>query len=341
MLKNKMSLGVVSILSLTLVSNGLSFAMMSTAEAAATTQSAAQADKSFGVIAGALKKARKAIDSGAMAPKDAMAKFSETLVLENISLDQVDNFVGATQSRKDHEKFQVRVKDAMAGVNGRAALSGPEFAEVLATGIRGASNDGLAWAGCGGFVAGIALIIGAVVVGVVALTKTKGSAAVTKDYENRKQERQKQYNADKYDIENFQIVIPQTIVTINGQISTANQRIAYLNGQLSVLDPNSQAAIDAKNEIADKTRQVTSWNTQIVDLSLRMAFLTNPTNKSAELAQLAVEFNTDMTQLSANQTQAVGDVPRQKKIAGTLGIVAGAAAVLGTVLVIGGKGECQ
>lgn len=343
MLKNKMSLGVVSLLSLTLVSNSVSFSVMATAQAADSIQDSARADKSFGVIARALKKARKAVKSGLMQPKDAMTEFSQTLILEDITIANVDNFVAATQSPKEHEKFQVRVKDAMAGVSGGAALSGPEFAEVLSVAVRGAANDGLAYDGCFQMDTVGWLLVGAgVIVGVIALLKTKGTVSWQKKYENEKMVRQQQYNDDKYAIDNFQTVIPQQIVSINGQISTAKEGIAYQRGLLVGLDPESQAAIDANAKITAYQNNINNWSSDIVDLSLRMAFLSVPANKSAELAQLALVFNTDISNISATEAQKIADVPRQKKIAGTMGIVAGAAAAVGTAFVlIGDVGDCK
>ncbi len=333
-MKNKKTLGIVSLLSLSIISNSVSMTIATTASAAADTQASASADAKFSMIAKSLKKARKAIDSGAQAPKLAMAQFAEELVLNDISIDDMDHFVLRTQTPRDYAKFQDAVAGAMNGVGERAALSGREFADVMGVAVRGASNDGLAWSGCGMNYAGVALLLGAVVVGIIALTKTKGSEKIQQDYQSRKQIRQKQYNDQRYDVENFQIVIPNQIVKINGQISAANQRIAYLQGQLSVLDPNSAAAIDAKDEIASKQKQVTAWNTQVVDLSLRMAFLTNDQNRNAELAQLDLEFQTDMTELNQDEATALDMIPRNKKLAKTLGIVAGASAVLGTVLVV-------
>lgn len=333
-MKSKKTLGIVSLLSLSIFSNSVSMAIATTASAAAGTQSSAAADAKFSLIAKSLKKARKAIDSGAEQPKVAMAKFAEELVINDISVDDMDHFVLRTQTPRDYAKFQDAVAGAMNGVGNRAALSGREFAEVMGVAVRGASNDGLAWSGCGMNYAGVALLLGAVVVGIIALTKTKGSEKIKSDYQARKQAREKQYNDQRYDIENFQIVIPNQIVKINGQISAANQRIAYLQGQLSVLDPESADAIDAKNEIASKSKQVTAWNTQVLDLTLRMAFLSNYENRYAELTQLAIEYDADLRNLEQNEGTDVNMVPRNKKLAKTLGIVAGASAVLGTVLVV-------
>jgi hypothetical protein len=336
MFKNSKSLGVVSALTLSIVSNGVSFAMMTTAQAAQATQGTSN----FSVIAKELKAANKAIATGTAA-KEATAKFAAALVDQGVGLEDVNTFVKTTQSVKQYDRYMNAVENAMAGVGSSVALTGSEFASILGVAMQGATNDGLAWGSCGTKITGFVLLAGAVIVGIVALTKTKGADKIKRDYENRKQERQKEYDSDKYSIENYSVVIPQQMTANNNQIQKNNERISYLAGQNSALDPNSQQYKDNSAEIAsltEKNGNLTNANQQLL---VRMVFLSNDQNRNGELAALKAEFDTDMSILNQDEATAVAMVPTNKKNAKTLGIVAGATAVLGGVLATSGKGECQ
>jgi len=81
--------------------------------------------------------------------------------------------------------------------------------------MQNSTVEGLSWSGCAGLSIGVILVVTAVVVGIVALTKTKGEARIRRSYSEKRSSRTDTYNQKIFDINNRQQKIQTDIAKLH------------------------------------------------------------------------------------------------------------------------------
>ncbi len=331
-------LAIAGMLTISTLSQAVLFSVATTANAAETTQNATTANGAA-IVEKAIKAATAKIDSGSVDANQATGEFADALVQAGVTINDVDNYVLTTADTATYTKFHANLESAMRGVESQD-LTSKEFGQVLQSAIQSSKSEGLSWAGCGGFVAGVVLAVGAVVVGIVALAKTKGTTRIHKTYDDRRSNTTTKYNSDVNYYTNRKANIPNEIASNQSSISYDQTQIAYYTGiAIGTSDPATKN--NALAQIQSYNNDITSRNATIAQLNLELTHYNDPAYLTGILADLKVKYDADMTSLNTEEADKVKNVPANKKLAGTLGIVAGVSAAVGTVLIIGGQGECN
>ncbi len=340
--KSPFVVALAGILTLSILSQTLSYSIISTASAAEMTQSSASAlnattESGAAVIAQALKEMHVAIDSGARSTRDAAGAFAETLVSHQVTVTDVDNYVLTTASPEQYKNFHEALTNAMNGMSAQD-LSSAEFGQVLQAAMANSHIEGLSWAGCAGLVAGVVLAVGALVVGIIALTKTAGESRIRARYDSQRSNATSNYNNSVSYYTNRKNQIPGEISSAQGSISYDQQQIAYYTGVASATtDANVRA--NALGKIDAYNKDISSQNSRISRLNAELASYNDPSYLPRILADLKVKYDAEITELNTEEADSVRNIPANKKLAGTLGIVAGASAVVGGILIAGGAGD--
>lgn len=265
--------------------------------------------------------------------------FANKLVETGIGIKDIKTYVRVHSTPEDYAKFETELNAALGSVKVENATS-----EELNLALRGAlasvNPQGLAFTGCAGLAGGIVLGVGAIVVGIVALTKTKGEARIRSQYLNRMNNLSQDYQNEKYRIENRVRDIDLDIVAKNRQIASNNQRISYLTGAIA----NSSDTVKIQQyaqELQNLTAQNNDLNMKIAGLTTERAQYADDSYRNQLLTQLQSQYELDYAQLQTERDNRIKMVPTEKALAGKLGIVAGVAAAAGTLLIIDGAGDCN
>lgn len=334
---------VAAIISAAILTQTVSYCMISTASAAELTQGA-PAPSATSVISHAMKQYHAAVDSG-MDNAEAISTFSNALLSAGVNANDIDTYALTTFNENDYQKFHGVLTSAMGNLNA-SQVSSQELAQLLQTAMLSSNAQGLSWAGCGGFVAGIVLAVGAVVVGIVALTKTKSSSKIQSEYNNQIASENSSYSSNVAYYQNWKTTLPNRITNDQNAIANDNKDIAYNNGIIAGSDPSSpnyQANIDnASASIQADTNDIQNQTSDINQTkSIYDSFSSNPNALNDLLSSLKATHDSQIASLQTQEASAVANVPDNKKTAGTLGIVAGVSAVFGGILIAGGSGSCN
>jgi peptidoglycan hydrolase CwlO-like protein len=195
----------------------------------------------------------------------------------------------------------------------------------------------------------VILLVSAAVVGIVALTKTKGEARIRASYDNQRASRTDTHNRQILDIKNKPQTLQLEIADTQGRITSNNQRISTLNGQINgalsanpncASDPTcSQRVVGWTQDIQNLMSNNQSLSNRIGQLNLEMAQWQNPEYVQARLTALQNDYQNDMNNLRVSEENDVALIPANKALARKLGIGAGIGAAIGTYLVIDGAKE--
>ncbi len=291
------------------------------------------------IIDTAYKNLKMDFKKGTLKQDAAIDTFSNTLIQNEIDLKDVLTYVRVHSTPEQYVSFENQIFGALKKTNIREA-TGQELNYALQTAFQTVEPQGLAVTGCFGLGAGIVLAVGAIVVGIVALTKTKGEARIRSQYLNRINNLTQEYITEKNRIENRTVEIDREINGYNGTIQSNNSRISYLSGALvAAKDPAQIKGYAA--EIQQLTKSNNEITAKISALTVERAQYANEEYRNAKLEQLKVNYDNTYSQLEVERENRVKMVPTEKALAGKLGIAAGVAAALGTVLIVDGARDCD
>jgi hypothetical protein len=289
------------------------------------------------------------VESGVMQPQESIEVMTQALVAKNIGLADIDAYVRTISTEKEYRNFRKTLNSSLRGINPET-LTQEQMSEILASTLQSSEVEGLAWSGCAGIGIGAILVVSAVVVGIVALTKTKGETRIRRDFANRKQSRTARYTDRVNEINNKPQFLQGEINRNQGYINQNNQRISVLTGQVSgalqanpncAADPNCIEKVNAWNqEIQKLMSDNQTYTNRIAALNLELAQWQNPTFVQGQLQLAKTEYDQDMQAIETDEANAIALVPANKALAGKLGIGAGIGAALGTYLIIDGAQGC-
>ena len=286
-----------------------------------------------------MKNFKVLVDSGAMQPHDAVTVLAKNLVDKGVGFADIDAYVKERTTRTEYKAFKTSFESAMSGINAQNMTSA-ELTQAMAQSLSSQNVEGLSWSGCGGMATGIVLLVAAVVVGVVAIVKSQGSARITASYESQKTTRTSQYNSDYANMQNEPQIIQSQMQTNTNTISSNNVQIAVLTGEIATAsssDPNYSANIQTW---AGQIQSITVDNQNLANsntsLNLQLAQWNDPTYMQTQLDTLTYNYHSDETTITTEESSAISLVPANQALAKGLGIGAGIGAAIGLYLVIDG-----
>ncbi len=282
----------------------------------------------------------------------------------DISANDLKNYMGFRMGLHSpvYQNFEelIEVAEREFGQAG-TELSAEELGMLTAQMMNDLGAQGQQWSGCAGLTVGIVLAIAAVVVGVIALVKTEGEHKKERRYQRRIRDRERSYDRDvsyvinrpdQIEFEKGQI--NRNITSYNNSIDEMQIELAYWNGVLNgaIGQPGEEIdaakAQEANAKIKEINDQIARTRGQIDDLIEQIRLLDIEKNRYLDpvfvnnrLTELQIDFERDVRHLEARMEQAIANVPMDKENAKTLGIIAGAAAGVGTYFIIDGSRSCN
>ena len=291
------------------------------------------------VIKDEIKNFQVLIDSGAMEPHQAVDTFSKNLTDEAVSFSDLDAYVKERSTRDEYGKFQASFETAMAGVDARN-ITATEMSQVSAQLLTSQASVGLSWSGCAGIGVGVAILVAAVVVGIVAIVKSASVAQVTADYENQISNAKSSYYHGVIDIQNQPQTSVNEIAGNNGTIENNNGNIRSLENQINNLDPNTANYDGIIQSWTNEENNLIASNNQLVqdnnNLNANMSNWNDPNYKAAQLASYRVTATDYIASLQTDEVTAIQMVPADQVLAKSLGIGAGIGAAVGIYLLVDG-----
>ena len=279
------------------------------------------------------------IDSGAMQPRQAVDSFSKNLMDQGVSFSDLNAYVKERSTRDEYKKFQTNFETAMTGIDAKN-ITATEMSQVSAQLLSTQTSVGLSWSGCAGIGVGVAILVAAVVIGIVAIVKSESAAAVTSDYESQKNDTSSAYASNKVDMQNQPQTSVNEISANNNDISSNSDRIWTLSNYINNADPNSSTyASDVQgwsNQIKQLNQNTENDIAQNQSLNANMNNWNDPNYKAAQLANLEVQYNNDEANLQSQESTAIQMVPANQALAKGLGIGAGIGAAVGIYLLVDG-----
>ena len=279
------------------------------------------------------------IDSGAMQPRAAVDTFSKNLMDQGVTFSDLDAYVKERSTRDEYKKFQTNFESSMTGIDAQN-ITATEMSQVSAQLLSAQATEGLSWSGCAGIGIGVAILVAAIVVGIVAIVKSKSVAAVQKDYQQQMSDTSSAYASNKIDMQNQPQTSVNEIQANNNDVQYNNSKINSLANDINNADPNSSSyasdVSDWSNQIKQLNQNTENDIAQNEYLTANMNNWNDPNYKAAQLANLAVQFQNDESNLQSQESTAVQMVPGNQALAKSLGIGAGIGAAVGIYLLVDG-----
>ncbi len=314
---------------------------------ASAPESAAVSQSRLTLIESALYTFKSDIDFGRMSLASGAQQFADHLYQNGITSAEIQGYVRANSSPKEMESFEAALATSMKGLKGTSleTLSEKERAQVLALAIQSTRTEGVSWSGCTGATIGVILIVAAVVVGIVAITKSAGERRIQARFDDSRASRSQQYLADKTNLLNEKQNLQREIGQAQSSITYNNNQISYYTGVLAGANlntPEGQAtAQNAQAKLKYFQDQNSILNSRISELNLKLALFDNPQYMNTRLSALEQDYELDMRQFDVDEANAIALVPENQRLARGLGIGAGVGGAIGTYLAIDGFQSCN
>jgi hypothetical protein len=286
------------------------------------------------------------IDSGAMSLQAGAQGFADQLYQAGITTSDILAYVRLHASPKEFESFEAALQTSMSGLKDTSleALSEKERAHVLSMAISATRTQGVSWSGCAGATIGVILIVAAVVVGIVALTKSVGEKRIRKKFADRKASRTERYQNELFNMKNEKQNIQNQIADAQTKITYNNSQINYYTGVLAgadLTDAGRAKAQEAQQKIKHHQDQNGILNSRISEMNLKLALYNDPAYLQARIDALTLEYDFDMKQYDVDEANAIALVPENQRLARGMGIGAGVGSAIGTYLAIDGFQSCN
>jgi len=321
-----------------------------------------------------IKTLQASIDSGTVQPSDAVDVFSLSLVNNKTSLDEVEAYVKTQMTPVQFAAFQNHVSESLNGVD-PSTLTAAETGDLVAHALSDLHKEGLYWSGCASVWTGAAVIAAAVIVGVIAIGKSKSVTAIQSDYEQQIADTKSQnaqdianttsdYNSQINFTNTWQSSIPDAVSSDRTGIANEQNDINDQQYKLGVAQQNFNDATtqvdkdyytgqinDDLKRIRDDNDAINSDNNDIDHLLNTFAlYSANPeqavvdaqnlaSSRDAAVLQLQQQLPMDIQNLQIKEGNDITNAPSNQALGKTLGIGAGIGAAIGAGLVIYGIAE--
>jgi hypothetical protein len=308
-------------------------------EVASQTQASrsAQIAKAIGAFEKATKIEKKSVQ---VAGAELVKTISESSVTQKDILAFVTRYTTPAQAKQAAKNIEF----AMKGVSAQAfsAMTESEQAMVIGEALKATNAQGLAWSGCAGLTTGVILVVAALVVGIIGVTKMAGEKRISKRFDEKRNSRTAQYNRDRDNILNREANIQTEITNIGVDIADAQNQINYWEGVLdaSLANNDLAAAQNARSQMEYYENQVSNGLADIARLTVELALYNDPAYAQGRLADLQLDYNQAMASLNQQEANDIALVPENNRIG--RGMMTGGAvgAAIGAYLIIDGANGC-
>lgn len=305
------------------------------------------------VIKTAYQDFKKNVDYKLMSVADASSKFSFTIFAHKITEKDMENFVKEYAEYEEYIAYLNSVEEAKLNLAGED-FTPEEFAQVTASSLVALDRESLRWSGCASLGVGVVLVIAAVVMGVIALGKSKGEAKIRDEFAAKKSRLLKTNENNIYFIENHETEIPRQIDQNERNISSYESRIRNAEKKINSLETSliyesdEEERSDIRSEISSLESSIRSYESSIRSAENRIDWLENEAINYAIIPgwgtqQLEIEGLRHRLALEENQAEleaTIAAIPEEHRQARILGVISGVSLVMGTVLGINGSQDC-
>jgi hypothetical protein len=305
------------------------------------------------IIKKAYQDFKKDLDLQLVSVEKASEKFSLAMFAHNVNEDDMANFVEEYAEFEDYLTYLESIETAKLDLAGEE-FTPEEFSQIAASSLMTLDQESLRWSGCASLGVGIVLLIGAVTMGIIALTKSKGEAKIRDIFAEKEQNLVNSHDGNVYFIENHETEIPRrirnhenNIISKENAIDNAEDDIRYLQGQLhSGLTDEERS--DIESDISSLRSDISSYESSISHSYSRISWLENEAINYEiipgwEQQQLDIEELRHRLALESNAValQArIDAIPEEHRQARILGVAAGISVIIGTILTINGAQDC-
>jgi hypothetical protein len=192
-------------------------------------------------------------------------------------------------------------------------------------------------------------VIAAVVVGVIAIIKSRSANKIHQIYNDKRANRTDDYNSRVNEDNHKAATIQTDINTNNAHISTNTQLIAEDNAKIYGATSNPSCSSDPVCQ-----HNIQMWSADAIKLgndnqsyvakinqdNLDLANWNNPVYLQGQLTLLQQNYNQDMTQYNQDEQSDVSMVPQRQALGKQLGIGAAIGGAIGIYFIIDGAQGC-
>ncbi len=289
------------------------------------------------LIKNSVKELKIILDSGRSSVDAVVANFTDQMLAANVEVADLEQFVRMNSSSSEFLKFQEAI--AAAKNNLSEEYDAEEFGQVAGAALNAIDSEGLAWSGCGGLTAGVIILVGAVVVGIIALSKSQGVERLQAKYERKRSSRYNSYVNEVDYHKNAEYYINRDINSYKSKINSAQNDISYLTGKL-VNEDDADERARIGNQIESLNNDISSYRRKIENLYDKKARYAQPGYRERQIAQALVDYEADIASLISEEERRIALVPRNQELAKTLGIISGISAAIGGYLALDGAQSC-
>jgi hypothetical protein len=269
---------------------------------------------------------------------------------ESISANDLKRYIGfrVGENSQTYKSFQAAVEVAVSDLDvSQSNLSEQELGNLIGSALTKVEAQGLQFLGCANLPVGIVVAVAAVVVGIVALAKSKSEDSIARKYDK-----------DIYELEQYSRLRSDRLTNATAAITERNEaqasardlqktidrilmEIPYYNGVLnsSLESNNVEVARNALATIERLHADLASSRSQLESLNARILQINKNWGNILDYhySQFSSEMdkiNREIESLNEKKQRKIEMVPIQKKQAMKLGIAAGIGAGLGIFLII-------
>lgn len=293
------------------------------------------------IIQNALSDAKRDIGLG-LAPAQAIRNLTQRLLAEGATISDIDAFVFENSSFNEYTAFTSTLESSFKGISAQN-LTEKEMNAVLSSAIAATRLEGLAWNGCAMMGAGIALAWAAVIMGVVALAKTKSVDGIQQEYEKQKAARTEKYVSDGLYYQNLTTNLQFQISGYQSKKSQAQQSVALYQDQAAnyAAQGNAAAAAQATQMANQEIQNIAFYDSQIASLSADLSkYTSDPTLITKKLTELASVYNSEMDALNIEEQAKKDKTLKDRHLAKILAGVAGGVALPAALMLGFGVRDC-
>lgn len=334
-MKNFSRLALVNLIAMSVLSNStLSYAgQIKHSKSASVTQSSAES-----IIVNAIKNLKKDIETKNLPVEVAAATFTDSLIAAQVTVSDLDSFVKTSSSAKEYAAFRSMV-DLAKNSTPSGELSSHEFGMIASEALKGLDSSGLAWTGCTSKAVGGFIVVGAVVVGIIAATKTINEEKIRSKYISDRSGSQATYD-------NLVIFHTNRVVNLEFEIGSWDTRIQQNEVQITQYEGlmNNESDPAVRLNYSNKINDLRDSNLHIegkkAKLKVELDTYKTPGYVQMKIGQATLNFDAETRDSFAAEERAVERIPADKDYAAKLGVAAGVGAALGTYMIISGARDC-
>jgi len=296
-----------------------------------------------------IKTLQGSIDSGTVKPSDAINQFSKSLTDSKTSMADVEAYAKTQMTATQFAAFQNHINESLNGVD-PSTLTPAETGDLVGRTLSDLHKEGLYWSGCSDIWTGAAVVVAAIVVGVIAINKSKSISSIQNDYKNKIDDTTNNYNSKINIANNWQTAIPSAVSATQVNLNDDQNSLAYDQANLSRdqfgynnASTQAQATIywndinrDYNNIQADNSAINVDLDTINGLLSQYQTYTANPAQAAIDAQNLATQRNAAILQLQNQEGVDVTNAPSNQALGTKLGIGAGIGAAIGAGFLIYG-----